>query len=353
VAGDSWWQLAVAAFLAVVFTQIGFLGHDTGHRQVFGTRRASYAAGILLGNLGIGLSYGWWVDKHNRHHAHANTEDAYPDIAVGALAFTSAQARASRGAARLVFRYQAYLFFPLLLGEAVSLHVASGQALSRRAARRRSWADHHPCRGLPRGGAPGALTVGAVVFMIVQQGLFGLYLGCSSAPNHKGMPVLDAADRSDFLRRQVLTSRNVRDGWLTDFPLGGLSYQIEHDLFASMPHPDAGVPGPAAVASAWSGPGQLQPRADARQEGEDFADGGFLGGGLGQREVRLDLEAVAAAVFLLDHVSGCGQVGDDAVRAALGDAQAGRDVAQPRAGVAGDAQQHPGVAGQETPARHR
>jgi fatty acid desaturase len=118
--GNSWWQLAVAAFLAVVFTQIGFLGHDAGHRQIFGSRRASYVAGILLGNLGIGLSYGWWVSKHNRHHAHPNTEGADPDIAVSALAFTAAQARASRGAARLVFRYQAYLFFPLLLGEAVS-----------------------------------------------------------------------------------------------------------------------------------------------------------------------------------------------------------------------------------------
>ena len=49
VVGDSWWQLAVAAFLAVVFTQIGFLGHDAGHRQIFGTRRASYVAGVLLG----------------------------------------------------------------------------------------------------------------------------------------------------------------------------------------------------------------------------------------------------------------------------------------------------------------
>jgi len=240
VAGDSWWQLAVAVFLAVVFTQIGFLGHDAGHRQVFGTRRASYAAGILLGNLGIGLSYGWWVDKHNRHHAHPNTQDADPDIAVGALAFTSAQARASRGVARLVFRCQAYLFFPLLLGEAVSLHVASVRALTRRSARGRSWE-----RALITVHAAGYLTavflvlspVKAVVFIIVQQGLFGLYLGCSFAPNHKGMPVLDAADRSDFLRRQVLTSRNVRGGWLTDFALGGLNYQIEHHLFPSMPRP--------------------------------------------------------------------------------------------------------------------
>jgi fatty acid desaturase len=56
--GDSWWQLAVAALLAVMFAQIGSLGHDAGRRQVFGTRRASYLAGILLGNAGIGLSYG-------------------------------------------------------------------------------------------------------------------------------------------------------------------------------------------------------------------------------------------------------------------------------------------------------
>jgi len=241
VVGDSWWQLAVAAFLAVVFTQIGFLGHDAGHRQVFGTRRASYAAGILLANLGIGLSYGWWVDKHNRHHAHPNQEGADPDIAISTLAFTSARARAGRGAARLVFRYQAYLFFPMLLLEAVSLHVTSARALASRAARRRSWE-----RALIMIHAVGYLTavflvlspVKAVVFMIVQQGLFGLYLGCSFAPNHKGMPVLDARDRSDFLRRQVLTSRNVRGGWLTDFALGGLNYQIEHHLFPSMPRPN-------------------------------------------------------------------------------------------------------------------
>ena len=241
VVGNSWWQIAVAVFLAVIFTQIGFLGHDAGHRQVFGTRRANYVAGVLLGNLGIGLSYGWWVDKHNRHHAHPNTEDADPDIAVGALAFTAAQARASRGLARLVFRYQAYLFFPLLLLEGVNLHVASIQALTRRAARRRSWE-----RALITIHAVGYLAavflvlspVRAVVFMVVQQGLFGLYLGCSFAPNHKGMPILDATDKTDFLRRQVLTSRNVRGGWLTDFALGGLNYQIEHHLFPSMPRPN-------------------------------------------------------------------------------------------------------------------
>jgi fatty acid desaturase len=78
----------------------------------------------------------------------------------------------------------------------------------------------------------------AIAFIAVHQGLFGLYLGSLFAPNHKGMPILTHDDRPDFLRRQVLTSRNVTGGWFTDIALGGLNHQIEHHLFPSMPSPD-------------------------------------------------------------------------------------------------------------------
>jgi hypothetical protein len=44
----------------------------------------------LHGNLAIGLSYGWWIDKHNRLYAHPNTVDAEPDIMPSVLAFTGA-----------------------------------------------------------------------------------------------------------------------------------------------------------------------------------------------------------------------------------------------------------------------
>jgi len=37
------------------------------------------------------------------------------------------------------------------------------------------------------------------------------------------------------VRRQVLTSRDVKAHPLTDFWYGGLNYQIEHHLFPSMP----------------------------------------------------------------------------------------------------------------------
>jgi fatty acid desaturase len=52
--GDSWWQLAVAVFLAGLFTQVGFLGHDAGHRQILRSRRANYILGVLHGNLASG-----------------------------------------------------------------------------------------------------------------------------------------------------------------------------------------------------------------------------------------------------------------------------------------------------------
>jgi fatty acid desaturase len=240
VLGNSWWQLGTAVFLAVIFGQLGFLGHDAGHQQVFRTKRANYVLGVLCGNLAIGLSYGWWTHKHNRHHSHPNTEGADPDIMLSILAFSGGQARASRGIQRLVFRYQAYLLIPMLLLEGIGLHSSSIRAMTQRACRNRAWET--ALLGVHVAGYLTAVFLvlppaKAVAFIAVQQGLFGFYLGCSFAPNHKGMPVLPANDKTDFLRRQVLTSRNVDGGWLTDFALGGLNYQIEHHLFPSMPRP--------------------------------------------------------------------------------------------------------------------
>jgi fatty acid desaturase len=241
VIGNSWWQLADAVFLAAVFGQFGFLGHDAGHGQVFRTRRANAVLGLACGNLGAGVSYDWWTSKHNRHHAHPNTEGADPDIAIGALAFAPGSARTARGIQRLVLRYQAYLVIPMLFLEALSLHAASIRRMTGPRCRHRAWeaallgAHFAACLGAVFLVLP---PVKAVTFILVQQGLLGFYLGCSFAPNHKGMPILAASDKTDFLRRQVVTARNVRGGRLTDFVLGGLNYQIEHHLFPSMPRPN-------------------------------------------------------------------------------------------------------------------
>jgi fatty acid desaturase len=239
--GDSWAQIAVAGVLAVLFAQAALVAHDIAHRQVFRSRRRSEFAGRLAGNLGIGMSYGWWMEKHTRHHANPNHEDLDPDVSPDILVWSTDQARASRGLARFVGRWQAFLFLPLLTLEGFNLHVASVRALRRPGLRRR-WLEAALLCAHFAGYLAALLTVlspvKALVFLAVHQGLFGVYLGCTFAPNHKGMPTLTGDDRPDFLRRQVLTSRNVRGGWLVDVALGGLNYQIEHHLFPNMPTPN-------------------------------------------------------------------------------------------------------------------
>jgi fatty acid desaturase len=243
--GDSPWQLLVAAAMAVGYGQIALLAHDVAHRQVFASRRASAVTGRLLGNLGIGMSYGWWMDKHTRHHANPNHEGLDPDVDPGALVFTAEQATRTRGAvARFVQRHQAGLFFPILTLAGVDLRRGSvAGLLGERGARVR-------CRGLELFllgvHAAGYLTALFVVlppglalaFLVVHQALFGGYLGSIFAPNHKGMAM--PSGRTDFLRKQVLTSRNVHGkGPVGDRVLhvvmGGLNHQIEHHLFPSMP----------------------------------------------------------------------------------------------------------------------
>ena len=74
----------------------------------------------------------------------------------------------------------------------------------------------------------------ALLFIAVHRGLFGTYMVSIFAPNHKAMPLLERDSKVDFLRRQVLTSRNVIAHPITDFWYGGLNYQIEHHLFPSV-----------------------------------------------------------------------------------------------------------------------
>ncbi|WP_250008161.1 acyl-CoA desaturase [Actinoplanes sp. M2I2] len=237
--GSSWWTLLVAVFLAVTFSQLGLVAHDIAHRQVFRTKRPSEIVGRMAANLGVGMSYGWWMDKHTRHHNNPNHDDLDPDVSPEVLIWVTESAIGRKGLAAFVTRHQAGLFFPLLTLLSTDLKVSSIKAL-------RAGVVKRPVleAALLLVHAVAYLSsvfivlspLQAIAFLIVHQGVFGVYLGMTFAPNHKGMPHPDGTE--DYLRKQVLTSRNVRGGWLTDVALGGLNYQIEHHLFPAMPTPN-------------------------------------------------------------------------------------------------------------------
>jgi fatty acid desaturase len=242
--GDSWATLAIAVVLGVVATQLGFIGHDAGHRQIFESRRANRLLGLGIGNGLIGMSYGWWVPKHNAHHAHPNEPGRDPDIGAGLPGAPDASdggAVERGGVTGWLGRHEAALFFPLMLLRSTGLYVSGFQDIFRRRDRSRLTeglllAVHAACYVAVVLWVLSPLK--AIAFIALHQAVFSLYLGCSFAPNHKGMPLLEGDSEMTFARRQVVTARNLTGGRWIGFVFGGLNYQIEHHLFPTMPRPN-------------------------------------------------------------------------------------------------------------------
>jgi fatty acid desaturase len=240
--GDSWWQLVSAGVLAIIMTQLGFLGHDAAHRQIFKSGRWNDWTSMIIANLFVGISYGWWRTKHNRHHANPNKVGSDPDIALGAIAMTPQQATGQRSRLmQWLVSHQGWYFFPILLLEGLSLHTEGfRRGLSRGPVERR-WVELSLLTARLGGLVALVFLVlppgKAVVFLVVELAVFGFYLGSSFAPNHIGMPLVSPRLKLDFLRRQVLMSRNVSGGRFMSMLMGGLNYQIEHHLFPSMARP--------------------------------------------------------------------------------------------------------------------
>ncbi len=232
-----WLQLANAAFLAFVFGQIGYLGHDSGHLAICRSAQGNRLIGYVTSTL-IGVSSSWWISIHNQHHRTPNNLDEDPHTMIPVLAYSSERAEQLRGIIRRITAYQAFYFIPILTLEAFSMKYASIKFLM----------EQKPRPGtaeLALMAVHAALYTGLLIYAIgpwpalafaaVHQALFGVYYGMVFAPNHKGMLVIDENNTLDFVRTQVLTTRNVKPSRLTDFIYGGLNYQIEHHLFTNMP----------------------------------------------------------------------------------------------------------------------
>ncbi|MEO2118348.1 MAG: acyl-CoA desaturase, partial [Microbacterium sp.] len=237
VLGDSWLQLLMAAAFGILFTQVAFLAHEAAHRQILSSGPANDRLARVLGGI-VGMSYSWWDSKHSRHHANPNRVGKDPDIEVDTISFLETDAAASRGLVRVVTRKQGWLFFPLLTLEGLNLYALSFRHLLSRGPVKGRWTE----LGIL------SLRFGVVlvpIFLLLPLGMafaffgvmvavFGVYMGASFAPNHKGMPIIAPDAKLDFFSKQVRTSRNVAGGWWATWLMGGLNYQVEHHLFPSM-----------------------------------------------------------------------------------------------------------------------
>lgn len=242
--GDSWFQLLIAAAVGILLTQFAFLAHEASHRQILTSGPANDKIGRFLANIVVGISYQWWMNKHNKHHAMPNTVGKDPDIEWDTISFQTEDAQKQKGFLKWITERQGYLFFPLLTLEGLNLHMRSMIYLftgDRVKGRGKEITSIILRLSIYLAIIFFFLPVGiAFAFLGVQLAVFGVYMGASFAPNHKGMPMIPKESRIDFFSRQVLTSRNVMarstfGNRVLSHVFGGLNYQVEHHLFPSMP----------------------------------------------------------------------------------------------------------------------
>jgi len=234
---DTWFRIVDAVFLAFITVQVGYLGHDAGHHQVFRSSWKNDLLGLMNGSS-VGASYSWWVDTHNRHHGKPNQVSLDPAIEYALLAFSEKEAAEKTGLPKWLVRVQAIFFIPLSMLYPISMRIDSFRYILRNRYKYRAIEAFTLIAYFPVYFLLLYLSMGlweSLLFAVVHQSVLGLYLSCAFAPNHMGMPIVSENETPDFVRHQVLTSRNIKGPRIVNYLFGGLNYQIEHHLFPRMP----------------------------------------------------------------------------------------------------------------------
>ncbi|KAI8806760.1 fatty acid desaturase-domain-containing protein [Cladochytrium replicatum] len=260
--------------MAVFFQQSGWLAHDFLHHQVFKNRTLNTLSGYIIGNLWQGFSVTWWKVKHSTHHSTPNIHTEDPDISTMPILAWSEHALElfndipDDKLAHFMIENQNVLFFPILAFARLSwcwgsiktvLPVAAKQLMIPDRAlliERITLALHWVWYLGAAFGATGSIGL-ALLWITVSQTVCGLLLAFVFVLNHvsdwicnvlgllmfmgrfskNGMPIFTVEESKDygFYELQVVTGRDVKPTWFSDWFTGGLNYQIEHHMFPNIP----------------------------------------------------------------------------------------------------------------------
>lgn len=227
--------LIFGLLLSVVCIQFSYLGHEAGHRAISRNRFWNDAVGQISFSAITGVSFSSWVKSHNEHHAHPNHEDNDPDVKDGIpFSFTEKKARQRSGFAKMITRHQTMLLLPALFTFVfIKRHIYAKPVLKDRSYVDLVFLSLHYLFFF------GLVTyfigiLQAILLYCIISMMMGFFFGFSFLPNHLGMPILNGSEDLSYLKKQVLTSRDVKGNFLLNFISGGLNYQIEHHLFPTL-----------------------------------------------------------------------------------------------------------------------
>ncbi|XP_057836734.2 acyl-lipid (9-3)-desaturase [Cryptomeria japonica] len=246
-----WTHVACGVLMGAVWTQSGWIGHDSGHCGLVGNKRIDRIIQLVAGNGLTGISIAWWKRNHNAHHIACNSLEFDPDLqyiplfAVSSRFFCSLYSyfydrkMSFDGVARVLVCYQHWTFYPVMAIARINLF---GQSIVLLLSKKKI-----PDRAKE--------IVGLVAFWI----WFPLLISCMPTWSERSAFVLSSFMVTGVQHVQfclnhfsssVYVGRPCSKNWFEsqtkgtldiscspwlDWFHGGLQHQVEHHLFPRLP----------------------------------------------------------------------------------------------------------------------
>lgn len=234
-------NLAAVGVLSVIFAffavQIAGLVHDVGHRAVLKSAKNNDILGYIFTSI-VAINYSAWKKRHNKHHAQPNVENEDPDLEIPLVTFTKERLLEKNRVERFFTKFQSKTYLFLLLLTSFYERKLAIFFLTREFKPKLILESVVFLFGVFAWFVLPFLVFPldkAIVFFVVSNATSGMYIGHIFAPNHKGMPEVKRGSKFSFFEHQIITTRNIKGNWLTDYLYMGLNYQLEHHFFPNCP----------------------------------------------------------------------------------------------------------------------
>lgn len=263
---EGWPQSALycisAAFLGLMWQQLTFLAHDSGHTGVTHDYSFDRWLGVTVASYLGGLSLVWWCDNHDVHHLVTNHPEHDPDIqhmpifaisprfvnepekggkqTVGLWSSYYRRVMYFDAFAKVLLRMQHRLYFIIMSLARFNLYALSYSFLLLRA-RRDKWFWYEATGLAVFWYWFGGLVIGSlpswqmgVAYLLISH-IFASPVHVQIVLSHFAQDTRDLGPQECFASRQIRTTMDVQCPPYLDFVHGGLHLQVTHHLFPRMP----------------------------------------------------------------------------------------------------------------------
>ena len=253
------WYCTSAVLLGLMWHQLVFTAHDSGHMGITHDPIIDTLIGILIADYIGGLSIGWWKKNHNVHHIVTNHPEHDPDIQHMPFFAVSARLLGSLWStyyervmaydivAQMMIKIQHWMYYPILCFGRFNLY-------------RLSWEHLLFAKGMPKTGITQRFRLLELLGQVVFWYWFGhrlLYLSIPTTSqrilyllishivtmplhvqitlSHFSMSTTDFGPHESFPQKMLRTTMDVDCPAYLDFIHGGLQFQAVHHLFPRVP----------------------------------------------------------------------------------------------------------------------